>query len=389
MKLVEDNRLRLDESIGFYLPSLPEKWHKVTVRQCLNHTSGLPEYFSMDTIKNGFPKDKKAIFKIFANKPFQFETDTNFVYNNTNYLVIAAIAEKISNQPFKQLISETIIDPLKLNNTVYSPARELIPNGVTSYRGNGGAWLIDRGVDWPEYSFAHSGLYSTTHDMANFMTSLVQGEILKAETIAKMWAPITLSNGKRVRWTTGWENQATDKLIQVGHEGGGLVRLSHYYQSDPAQGNLTVVYFTNGNAYEAWTSILVDSVTSIVAAELFPMALMSSELIDLAIDHSNENQLDDYFDKLMKDKRVQVYGVERFVNMTAYGLMFSKGAESGLPLFKLNTRQFSDSPNVWDSLADAWLKQGNSEKAILNYNKALSINPQYANAIYQLKKLNE
>jgi hypothetical protein len=79
--------------------------------------------------------------------------------------------------------------------------------------------------------------------------------------------------------------------------------------------------------------------------------------------------------------------LKNYINQKAYALLFTVGADQALPLFELNTRHFPQSANSWDSLAEVWMANGDKKKAILYYEKALSINPNLQSAIQQLENL--
>ena len=345
MKLVEDGLINLDGRLGEYLPELPKSWHGLTVRQCQNHVSGLPEYFSMNLVKTGFLPNKNAIFQALSDRPFEFKTGQAERYNNTNYLIIAAIIEKQSKRQYLELVNDLIIEPLELTNTTFAEARAVLPNRVSSYWGEKGAYLVDKGVDWPEYTFVHSGLHSTAEDLARFMSGIVQGRVLAKATVANMWQVPRLSNGAAGSYASGWEYSGYDKLKQVSHEGGNRVRLSYFYSETEPRDTYTVVYLTNGNRLNTWTSLLVESVVSNIDPEHFPLAYASYLMVEKVMSQASINELETFSEVISKNPFVANYGLEKFIKMRAYGMLYSKGEAFSAPLFELKQRLFPSKQN--------------------------------------------
>ena len=386
MQQVEKGNIDLDLSIGHYLPHLPKQWQDITVRHCLNHTSGLPEYLSMEVIKQGFLKDKNGVFNALANQPFQFETGSKYNYNNTNYLIISSIIEKQMANNYLAVVNEKIIQPLGLSNTTYASALKVQPNMVTSYRGNNGVRTIDRGVDWPEYTFAHSGLYSTTQDMATFINAITQGKLLKPKTLTAMWQPMKLKNKTLSKYASGWEYSHNDNFIEVGHDGGDRVRLQHYF-NEQSKDRYTLVYLTNGNSRNTWTALLGDSVMAIVSPKEFPLSHINMSLINAAYTKATPDELDRMAENLTKAPSTIRSGTDNVIVWAGWSLFTSAGGDIALPLFELNRRLHPKSAHSWGSLAYVYRATGDDKAALDNYKKALSLAPENEYLKHQIAQL--
>ncbi|PCK06958.1 MAG: hypothetical protein COA42_16725 [Alteromonadaceae bacterium] len=387
MQQVEKGKVSLGRSITEYLPHLPKHWRNITLKHCLNHTSGLPEYFSNELIEKGFLKDKRAVFDALQSEPMQFKTGETSRYNNTNYLIIAAILEAVTNKPFLTLVNDNIVSPLALQNTGYANGSDIVAGMVSGYWGKDGQWLVDRGINWPDYSFAHVALYSTLNDLEVFIKAVTQGELLSAKTLKQMWQPTILNDGTTGRYAYGWEYGAEDDFYRVGHEGGNRVRIRHYIFPTAPKDRYTIIYLTNGNGHDLWTSVLVDSLMSIVSPKQFPLAVASGLLIDAALADTSAPKLDRLMSELAENQAVAKYGVETFIMIQAYATLYSAGADKSLGLFALNTRQFPKSATAWVNLAEAWLRKGDKKQAIDGFKKALALAPKMSNAKQRLAEL--
>ena len=197
MQQVERGSVELKNSIRTYLPYLPEKWQSVTIEHLLSHTSGIPRYFDIAMKKGSFLPTKKAVFQSLIDEPEHFEIGTKNSYNNTNFLLLSAVLEAKTGKSYQELVAEVIINPLGLKKTGHASAKNIIKNHVTSYRGADGHIRKNINIDWPEYTFSHSALYSTPEDLATFMTALVTGKFVSQKTLKQLWQPMKLTDGKK------------------------------------------------------------------------------------------------------------------------------------------------------------------------------------------------
>ena len=123
MLLVQAGKVGLDDPLRKYIPSLPEAWHKITVRTLLNQTSGIPEWvpnLSKDPVLKTYTLTE--IVRHAASKPLAFTPGTRFGYSNTNYNLLAGIIEKAAGKPYGSFLQEHLFKPLGMDATgVYDP----------------------------------------------------------------------------------------------------------------------------------------------------------------------------------------------------------------------------------------------------------------------------
>jgi len=350
MQHVESGSIALTSSIRRYLPYLPEKWQAVTVEHLLSHTSGIPRYFDMAMEKRQFLPSKKAVFLSLIDEAEHFEIGTKNSYNNTNFLLLAAILEAKTGKSYQQLVAEIIIEPLGLKNTGHASAKNIIKNMVTSYRGDKGTIKKNTNIDWPVYTFSHSAQYSTPEDLTKFMTALVKGAFVKPKTLKQLWQPMKLSDGKDGRYAFGFEYSLEDGYYQVGHDGGNQVKLRHYFNAEDSADNYTLAYVTNGNNYGIWTDVLADSLMSIVDPQAFALASLKEQFISaiLANDKSSLTAIyNAVSSKLEGDKSL----IERFFLYRAYALRYGSGAKSSIAAFEFLIDKFPNSAAASQGLA--------------------------------------
>jgi D-alanyl-D-alanine carboxypeptidase len=125
LRLVEKRRLRLSATIGQLRPDLPAAWGSVTVRQLLNHTSGVPDYtktaaFSqlLATNPGGYLSPQQMIGLVAAD-PLEFPPGAQYEYSNTDNLVLGLMAETATGTPFGELLARLVFRPLHLSETSF------------------------------------------------------------------------------------------------------------------------------------------------------------------------------------------------------------------------------------------------------------------------------
>jgi D-alanyl-D-alanine carboxypeptidase len=133
LHLVQEGRLGLDDRIGQWLPSLPAAWAPVTVRQLLNHTSGVPDYtqskaFSKHVQKSprGFVSPSEVIDWVRADD-LAFPPGSGYEYSNTDNIVVGLILEQVTGQSYGELLSTLVFEPASLTQTTFPTRRISLP----------------------------------------------------------------------------------------------------------------------------------------------------------------------------------------------------------------------------------------------------------------------
>ncbi|MCD9032967.1 serine hydrolase [Luteimonas sp. Y-2-2-4F] len=375
MQLVERQALDLDAPIGAQLPGLPARWQAIPIRDFLDHTSGLPEYFDNRqgagaAAHIAFPANLQAVFASLAEVPLQFAPGTQTRYTQTNYLVLAALLAAHAGKPYPQLVDERILRPLELRHTWLGRAA-LPEHGVaTGYIGKDGHLETEQDLAWPEYALGHAALYTTLDDLARFLQAMTSGELVGKATLQRLWQPRTLPGGQRGWFAAGWEYGESGAYRQVGHDGGTRVRVRVLFDGTLDGDLYTIAYLTNGSARNVWSRTLVDSVLATIAPGRFPREALSETLMGYALQSSADGDAHAQARSIRAGSPLDDAEFERTVNATGYAIRDNLGIEPALRVFALNTELFPASANAWDSLAEAHAAKGDDEKAKVLYEKA-------------------
>ncbi|MGW6454481.1 serine hydrolase domain-containing protein [Streptomyces sp. NPDC055078] len=197
LQLVGEGRVKLDEPVETYLPGLVRgkgfDGHDITVRQLLQHTSGLPEY-TRYMEQNAFkirdiyqePHDLLAI--AFAHKA-DFAPGEKWQYSNTNYILAGLLVQKVTGRPVGEEITRRIIRPLGLRDTYWPVAGDrgikgAHPRGYDSPEPGGKLRDITR-LD-PSWGGAAGQLISSPRDLNRFFGALIGGELLRPAELKEL-----------------------------------------------------------------------------------------------------------------------------------------------------------------------------------------------------------
>ncbi|MGK2861993.1 MAG: serine hydrolase domain-containing protein [Chitinophagaceae bacterium] len=202
LRLVQENKLSLDDSLQTYFPLLP--YQGITVKMLLNHRSGLPNYLYFleadKTYKNMYVTNQDVLDFLITKKPNRsFSPNRRFSYSNTNFVLLALIIEKISGQPFASFMKERIFDPLQMKDTyVYSRADSAI--AVPSFNYNNSHWQNDR----MEGTMGDKNIYSTPRDLLKWDQALYTDQFLNKSLLDSAFSPNSLERPSIHNYGLGW-----------------------------------------------------------------------------------------------------------------------------------------------------------------------------------------
>jgi uncharacterized protein YbbC (DUF1343 family) len=206
MKLVEDGRIRLGDSVATYLPDFAQNGKKdITIRDLLTHYSGLPPDLDLKVQWSG----REAAYEMaMREKPIN-PPGSQFVYSDINFEVLGFIVEKITGQPLNEFAAANIYAPLGMKNTRFLPPKDWLPRIAPTQYDEQGHML--RGVVHDPTArrmggvAGHAGLFSTGDDVALFAEDFLSGfRILNHSAVDKMTTPQQPPNATVLRGL-GWD----------------------------------------------------------------------------------------------------------------------------------------------------------------------------------------
>lgn len=220
MLLVHDGKLHYDDHLTDIFPEFPEYGKPITIRNLLNHTSGLPDYEDIlikqypSTPPDQIPQilDAGVLKSLEQQNAGQFAAGSKWLYSNSGYAVLAMIVEKVSGKPFGQFLNDRIFAPLKMSNTLaYEKGKNEVPHRAFGHtKQKDGSW---QQTDQSPTSavLGDGGIYSSIDDLEKWdralreHTLLTEAEMQPALTgVQTSIGPAKVQNGKPVSYGFGW-----------------------------------------------------------------------------------------------------------------------------------------------------------------------------------------
>ncbi|WP_286968605.1 serine hydrolase domain-containing protein [Flavobacterium sp. UBA4854] len=185
LKAVELKKISLDQTINSFFPTIVNS-QKITIRNLLNHRSGIHELLAADEFANGYTKAKsqEEMISIISKFPSDFEPDSKADYSNSNYYLLTLILEKTYKKTYSELLQEQIIKPLKLKNTYFGGKINIQNNECYSYY-YADKWEKDSEGDMT-VPLGAGAIVSTPSDLTFFIEKLFQGKIISSESLKMM-----------------------------------------------------------------------------------------------------------------------------------------------------------------------------------------------------------
>lgn len=260
MRLVEQDRVRLDDPLTKYLPDYPTRGHRVLVRHLLHQTSGIKEFFTVkgfDEMESGPPErySRQNLIDLFKREPFVYSPGERWAYSNSNYTLLGVIIEKASGLSYENYLQETFFRPLGMKATHSCGAR---PAGGLFARG----YLPGKGAFAPappvnmNTAVGDGGLCSSVLDLVAWTQALTTGRAVSKSSYARMVTPERVGRGYVPDYGFGLSLVPLDGRRRVGHNGditGFMSALAHYPDDD-----LTIAVLTNRARH--WPEVIERSI---------------------------------------------------------------------------------------------------------------------------------
>ncbi|NIM90723.1 MAG: alpha/beta fold hydrolase [Candidatus Aminicenantes bacterium] len=368
LRMVDEGLLDLDTPLIKYIPQekieeglqhpmdyegFRSDWfRKITARHVLSHSSGMPHG------ERGKPY------------PLFFEPGEKYKYSAQGYWYLQNVVEHLKGKKLKELMKDYVLDPLEMKDSCMVWRDEYETQSASGH----GMLSESREFRKRTRSHAAASLYTTAGDYARFVIAVMNGTGLKKETAKMMLVP-QVEVDKDIYWSLGFGVQRFpegDAFWQWGDYG-----IFRNYIIAFKKHKLGVVYFTNsfnglsiGNEIVKGALVIKDLAIAFLGYDQYdsPTMVFAQTVIKQGIDKARKMFLE-FKEKYPPDE------VERGINMLGYAFLNAGKYDDAIALFNLNVEHFPQSANVYDSLAEAYMKSGNDKLAIKYYRKTLDAIP--------------
>jgi D-alanyl-D-alanine carboxypeptidase len=216
--LAQDGKLSLDDALGTHLQEAPPLWRGATIRQLLNHTSGIPDFAATPDFAGLSTRHHPTgeVLNWVAGRPLDFPHGQGWKYSNTNYFLLGMVIEKTSGTDYGAYQLERILRPLSMHDTRLDEPRRRERNRARGYVWKEAKLQV---ADRPSASVTYSagGLLGSVRDFLKWQQFLQQPYLLSPASQAQMWTPAMTADGETHAYGFGWRIHR--KLECVSHSG--------------------------------------------------------------------------------------------------------------------------------------------------------------------------
>jgi CubicO group peptidase (beta-lactamase class C family) len=384
MKLVEQGKLSVSDKLTEFFSNVPEDKKDISIHQLLTHTSGI------SPATGGFRYNevsKQEFLDICFEADLLTKPGEIHRYANANYILLAAIIEKVSNQAYGIFLEEQFFKPLNMNHTGYKSINFSIEQLAHGYYFNytDGEWrdwgttqqqLPDTNKHW--FSIGKGDIHSTTQDLFRWHQALKNNEILTTESLKRIETPYVAEDQQaQSHYGYGWaiftSSQSTKIVTHNGSNGIYFANILRFVEEDMVIIVLSNTRLNQDSENVAWY------IAKMLSDEKYIPKRITKLTYELVYDFINQNkpeniqQLPIFLESNLGTK----FNDKAVLNRIGYKRMDKEiTAAWGLEILKLNTQLFPNDGNLWDSLGEAYLKYNQSENAIKAFTKALQLAPE-------------
>ena len=246
MLLQEQGELDLDDPIAMHFPQAPEGWQKITLRNLMRHTSGIPNVTSLEDFGriSTTPISQDELIAMFKDLPLEFEPGSKWSYSNSGYIVLSRVIENVSGVSYPEFIKANLFDPIGMQKTAVDVTARIVPKRASGYspsqNGPVNANYVNMGIP-----IGGGSLQSTTHDLLKWQRALFGGSVLSAASLAEFVDPYPQPTIGPDRYAHGIIVEDDEDGRAFWH-GGGIEGFNAWLGYDPDK-DVTVVVLANLN----------------------------------------------------------------------------------------------------------------------------------------------
>lgn len=236
MILAEKGKLSYDDRIIKFFPELPGFMMKITVRNLLNHTSGIPDYYRLGKYRDGMTNDM-VLEVVLDLDSLEFEPAQAYSYSNTGYVLLSLLIERVTRKPYGKFVKKQIFKPIGMKHSIVIDGTKPKPSDrALGYTQTG------EEDDYQAFTSGAGGIYSQIDDLYLWDQALYGTGLVNSETLTEAFTPARLNYGDRSYYGFGWMlDQNNPGVVQ---HSGSLVGFKTYLYRDTLK-RRTVILLSN------------------------------------------------------------------------------------------------------------------------------------------------
>ncbi|HET9377195.1 MAG TPA: serine hydrolase domain-containing protein [Chthoniobacterales bacterium] len=254
--LHDQGKFELHDPIGKFLPDLPDSWRSATIHQLLTHTSGIPTYTQGPAFKrfSRLGATPNEMIESVRDKPLDFPHGTQFRYDNTGYILLGMLIEKVAGLTYEHFVQQNIFDRLGMRDTGFDEQHKIIPHRARGYTLVNGtlenADFLDTTSAWSAGEF-----YSTVNDLTAWSEALAHEKLLNPDSTQRMVTvyPETLIQGMHYGYAVSLAERFGHPLQ---YHGGGITGFQSVLQRYPDVGLVIAILSNVGSGDDSPSELI-------------------------------------------------------------------------------------------------------------------------------------
>lgn len=367
MMLKEQGKLRLEDPVSRYLPELPVWAGQIQIQHLLHYTSGIPQsnWKELAGDADNLRQLKKMTALVFA-------PGTRYDYNNNNVFLQRQIIEKVTGRSFSSFVQKKLLRPCGITHGIVDPTAQdkLV---AQAYNNQGTA----DGFKYPIGGWTAL----TLRDFYQWSESINSFKLISPASTRELLTPFAPGNQAGL----GSGRMEGERLLSHAHDG-----TAGNYQAlliSNAVAATTIILMTNNKQNNLFA--ISEAIQALLSGKPYApirKSFLSSFQGELG-KMSGQQALALYEKTKAQSPGLYSFESESLLNETGYFLLGQKKAADAVAVFEYNTQLFPASGNAFDSLGEAYYRQGNRDKALENYTQALKLAPNLESARNMIAEL--
>ena len=397
IQLVEEGKINIDEPLVNYLPYFrlnDSLYMTITIKQILTHTSGFPDVDDYEWDKPQFDDGSAERYvRSISNKKMIAKPGDRYEYSNMSFDVLADLILKVSGKTFEDYVRENILDPIGMVESDFILDSINQDNRISGHEGI----LIPSVVDQYPYNRSHAAsscLNSNIIEMSNWaIVNINKGKINNHRILSRtsydiMFKPLVnipegdYENADSIGLSWFIKNFKGNKVF---YHGGGDIGFRSYIAIIPEKSIGVVIASNYGGTPNREVAFGILDIMLGFEPQM-PKIPIQKIMLNHILERNVSVAIEEYYALKINGTQQYLFG-EWMLNSLGYYLLNINRVNDAITIFSLNVKEFPDYANGYDSLGEAYMKTGQTELAIKNYEKSLELNPDNENAQKMLDKL--
>lgn len=367
MLLKEQGKLSLEDPVSKYLPELPAWASKIHIINLLQYTSGIPD-LKWKTVKN----NSENMEDLKKTTQLDFEPGSQYAYNNNNVFLQRRIIEKITGLSFTAFTEKYLLKPCGMKTAIVDP--------MASDKFVARAYNDDHADDDLIYPI-NGWVAVTLDDFYKWSNALTNFKLISPASTKQ----ILEAAGPNQQAGLGGGIMEGNQIIAHKHDG-----TARNYQAllvNNVSKGRTVILMTNNQQNNLYNfNVSIQAILDGKPYTQIKKTVLSG--FGTQIEKMNGSEVIVFYEKMKKTHNNEYsFDAEVTLNEIGYNFLRQNKFTDAILVFEHNTKLFPESGNVFDSLGEAYYKQGDKEKALLNYKKSIVLDPDNGDAKKIIAKL--